>query len=77
MDVVTPNVKMEVNMNGSGRVMAYDMLLRTMAFCFTLVAAVVAGTDYQTKNIPITLSDSLPTFSIAVTAKWHYLSSTV
>nr|GEZ68417.1 CASP-like protein 1E2 [Tanacetum cinerariifolium] len=74
MDVVTPNVKMEVT---SGRVMSYDMLLRTMAFCFTLLAAVVAGTDYQTKSIPITLSDSLPAFNIAVTAKWHYLSSTV
>ncbi|XP_071720825.1 CASP-like protein 1E1 [Rutidosis leptorrhynchoides] len=63
--------------NGSRVMLSYNIVLRTMAFCFTLVAAVVAGVDFETKNIPVTISDQLPPFNIKVTAKWHYLSSTV
>ncbi|KAL8234291.1 hypothetical protein R6Q59_020391 [Mikania micrantha] len=54
-----------------------DMVLRATAFCFTLIAAVVAGVDHETHKIPITISDNMPSFTVFVTAKWHYLSFSV
>ncbi|KAL8214907.1 hypothetical protein R6Q57_004356 [Mikania cordata] len=53
------------------------MVLRATAFCFTLIAAVVAGVDHETHKIPITISDNMPSFTVSVTAKCHYLSSSV
>ncbi|KAI3668238.1 hypothetical protein L6452_43315 [Arctium lappa] len=67
---------MDIGGNGGGG-FEYEMVLRAVAFCLTLVAAVVAGVDYQTQTIPITISDSLAPLTIQVTAKWHYLSSSV
>ncbi|KAK1428214.1 hypothetical protein QVD17_17043 [Tagetes erecta] len=84
---VTDDVKSKIDIdnsitfNGHGdeeaNYMSYDTLLRAMAVCFTLVAAVVAVVDHETKMIPITISDNYPPLRVAVTAKWHYVSSTV
>ncbi|KAK3004155.1 hypothetical protein RJ639_019051 [Escallonia herrerae] len=54
-----------------------DMVLRGLGLAFTLVAAVVAGLDEETKIIPITVVDSMPPLHVAVTAKWHYMSATL
>ncbi|KAK2990575.1 hypothetical protein RJ640_019855 [Escallonia rubra] len=54
-----------------------DMVLRCLGLAFTLVAAVVAGLDKETKIIPITVVDSMPPLHVSVTAKWHYMSATV
>lgn len=52
-----------------------EWILRLLAFVLTLAAAIVIGTDKQTKVVPIKIADSLPPFNVPVSAKWHYLSA--
>ncbi|CAI9118728.1 OLC1v1020332C1 [Oldenlandia corymbosa var. corymbosa] len=54
-----------------------DLMLRFLAFATTLVAAIVLGTDKQTKLVSMQVVPTLPPLSIPVTAKWHYLSAFV
>ncbi|XP_058731527.1 CASP-like protein 1E1 [Vicia villosa] len=54
-----------------------ELILRLLAFVLTLAAAIVIGTDKQTKVVPIKIADSLPPFNVPVSAKWHYLSAFV
>ncbi|XP_055811862.1 CASP-like protein 1E1 [Solanum dulcamara] len=55
----------------------YEMILRMMGLVFTLVAAVVAGTNKDTESVAIFLVDGLPPLHLTLTAKWNYMSSTV
>ncbi|XP_015086517.1 CASP-like protein 1E1 [Solanum pennellii] len=55
----------------------YDMILRIMGLIFTLVAAIVAGSNKDTESVAISLVDGLPPLHLTLTAKWSYMSSTV
>ncbi|KAJ8547456.1 hypothetical protein K7X08_011042 [Anisodus acutangulus] len=56
---------------------SYEMVLRMMGLVFTLVAAIVAGTNKDTESVPISLVDGLPPLHLTLTAKWNNMSSTV
>lgn len=60
-----------------GKKRSYEMILRLMGLVFTLVAAIVAGTNKDTESVPISLVDGLPPLHLTLTAKWNYMSSTV
>ncbi|KAL8089437.1 hypothetical protein AgCh_039045 [Apium graveolens] len=54
------------------------MIVRFMGVVLSLAAAVVAGVDEESSVISLaTLAPCLPPLDLSVTAKWHYLSSTV
>lgn len=54
------------------------MIIRFMGVVLSLAAAVVAGVDEESSVISLaTLAPCLPPLDLSVTAKWHYLSSTV
>lgn len=54
------------------------MIIRFMGVVLSLAAAVVAGVDEESRVISLaTLAPCLPPLDLSVTAKWHYLSSTV
>lgn len=55
----------------------YDMILRIMGLIFTLIAAIVAGSNKDTESVAISLVDGLPPLHLTLTAKWSYMSSTV
>ncbi|KAF3671643.1 hypothetical protein FXO37_07928 [Capsicum annuum] len=55
----------------------YEVILRMMGLVFTLIAAVVAGTNKDTESVPISLVEGLPPLHLNLTAKWNYMSSTV
>ncbi|KAL3359330.1 hypothetical protein AABB24_016078 [Solanum stoloniferum] len=55
----------------------YEMILRIMGLIFTLVAAIVAGSNKDTESVAISLVDGLPPLHLTLTAKWSYMSSTV
>ncbi|KAA8543154.1 hypothetical protein F0562_021351 [Nyssa sinensis] len=74
MDGVRSHVKVEASPR---RVRSYDLVLRILGLAFTLVAAVVAGVNKETKIISITMAESLAPLQIPFTAKWHYLSAFV
>ena len=52
-------------------------LVRVLALILTLAAAIVVGTDKQTKVVPLKLVDTLPPVDVPVAAKWRYLSAVV
>lgn len=56
---------------------SYEIILRMMGLVFTLVAAVVAGTNKDTESVPISIVDGLPPLHLTLTAKWNHMSSTV
>ncbi|KAK1357027.1 hypothetical protein POM88_050283 [Heracleum sosnowskyi] len=54
------------------------MIVRFMGVVLSLAATVVAGVDEESRIISLaTLAPCLPPLDLSVTAKWHYLSSTV
>lgn len=54
------------------------MIIRFMGVVLSLAAAVVAGVDEESSVISLaTLAPCLPPLDLSVSAKWHYLSSTV
>ena len=54
------------------------MIVRFMGVLLCLAAAVVAGVSEESSIISLaTLAPCLPPVDLSVTAKWHYLSSTV
>ncbi|XP_019241030.1 PREDICTED: CASP-like protein 1E2 [Nicotiana attenuata] len=84
LDGCTEEIKkmktLELNNTGSepkNSCRSYEMVLRMMGLIFTLVAAIVAGTNKDTQDVPITLVDGLPPLHLTLTAKWNYMSSTV
>ncbi|KAL6339621.1 hypothetical protein AAG906_034706 [Vitis piasezkii] len=54
-----------------------EFVLRILGLLLTLIAAVVAGVDKQTKIIPLTLIKTLPSLHVPVTAKWSDMSAFV
>ncbi|XP_060181453.1 CASP-like protein 1E1 [Lycium barbarum] len=56
---------------------SYEMVLRMMGLVFTLLAAIVAGTNMDTESVAVSLIDGLPPLHLTLTAKWNYMSSTV
>ncbi|XP_022760025.1 CASP-like protein 1E1 [Durio zibethinus] len=74
MDGVGSNVKV---VESSRRVRYCDGVLRLLGLLLTLVAAIVTGTNRETKTISISISKTLPTLHVPVTAKWQYMSAFV
>lgn len=74
MDGVRSDVKV---VESPRRVRLGDVLLRFLGLVFTLAAAVVVGASKETKTVPISLADSLPTLHLTFTAKWQYMSAFV
>ncbi|KAF7813686.1 CASP-like protein 1E2 [Senna tora] len=54
-----------------------DFVVRIVAFALTLMAAIIVGSDKQTKLVPIKLFDSLPPLNVPLTAKSTYQSAFV
>ncbi|XVF32706.1 hypothetical protein REPUB_Repub17cG0106100 [Reevesia pubescens] len=74
MDGVGSNVKV---VESSRRVRYCDGVLRFLGLLLTLVAAILTGVDKETKTIAVSISKTLPTLHVPVTAKWHYMSALV
>jgi hypothetical protein len=74
MDGVRSDVKV---VESPRRVRLYDVLLRFLGLVFTLAAAVLVGATKETKTVPISLADGLPTLHLTFTAKWQYMSAFV
>ncbi|KAK6239309.1 hypothetical protein QUC31_004778 [Theobroma cacao] len=74
MDGVGSNVKV---VESSRRVTHCDLILRILGLILTLVAAIVTGVDKETKTISVSITKTLPTLHVPVTAKWHYMSAFV
>ncbi|KAK8688430.1 hypothetical protein V6N13_087197 [Hibiscus sabdariffa] len=74
MDAVGSNLKV---VESSRRIRYCDGLLRVLGLILTLVAAILTGVDKETKTVPISITKTLPTLHVPVTAKWHYMSAFV
>ncbi|XP_039005785.1 CASP-like protein 1E1 [Hibiscus syriacus] len=74
MDGIGSSLKV---VESSRRIRYCDGLLRVLVLTLTLVAAILTGVDKETKIIPITITETLPTLHVPVTAKWHYMSAFV
>ncbi|KAH1081289.1 hypothetical protein J1N35_021050 [Gossypium stocksii] len=74
MEGVGSNLKV---VESSRRIRYCDGLLRVLGLLLTLVAAILTGADKETKTIPISITKTLPTLHVPVTAKWHYMSAFV
>ncbi|XWS46715.1 hypothetical protein CRYUN_Cryun14cG0092100 [Craigia yunnanensis] len=74
MDGVESNVKV---VESSKRVRHCDGVLRLLGLLLTLVAAIVTGVDKETKTISVSISKTLPTLHVPITAKWKYMSAFV
>ncbi|KAE8681611.1 CASP-like protein 1E1 [Hibiscus syriacus] len=69
-DGVETNLKV---LESSWRIRYFDGLLRVMGLILTSVAAILTGVDEETKTIHISITKTLPTLHVLVTAKWHYM----
>lgn len=67
----------EVRVANKRGMVSCEYLLRLLALALTLSAAVILSVDKQTKLVTIKIVDTLPPITLAVTAKWHYLSAFV
>ncbi|CAN6237966.1 unnamed protein product [Urochloa humidicola] len=56
---------------------AYGVTMHVFVPAATLVATVVMGMDRETRNIQITLADTLSPLQVPVTAMWSYTSAFV